>query len=449
MREVLKFNYDYSKCMVMKLGMANPSKKTPNKSDVHLTFADALEYIKKIDSITQGIPKIYYLVGWQYLGHDDKYPDFFEVNEALKRPEDKTAWDSFKWLAEEAKRYHSVISVHINFNDAYDNAPSFRDFVKANALIRKKNGKPHAIENYNGRKCYKTCHKTYWESGLFKKMIDRFTDTFPFIAEAGTIHVDNFQCYKNYAPAVSIQEMQDARRKMIQYVYEKGMDITSEFTYKESESLPNRPIFGLPRDHFRKYPMDTVGLIPVSWWCYRMTRKELLETPPQVYCGGEFREEKYNRLFYGNMHGEDIVTKENQNWAEKFIHRFMTYQVPCHFLNTKKRLSIDGKGKNLYCTFSDSVRSDAKNKRITWKNCIVKDGDTLFLPLVHHEKQYVAYSKTGDKRTWNILTEEDVSRAKIYRITENGNVFLKEVPIANKQIELHINPKTALLLICE
>lgn len=45
-----------------------------------------------------------------------------------------------------------------------------------------------------------------------------------------------------------------------------------------------------------------------------MTEKELVETPPSVYCGGEFREKKYNKLLYGNMHGEDIVTKENNNW---------------------------------------------------------------------------------------------------------------------------------------
>lgn len=445
MNEILNFNYDYSKCMVMKLGMANPEKKIPNKSHVKLTFSEALQYIKKIDNITQGITKIYYLVGWQYLGHDDKYPDFFEVNEALKRPEDKTAYDSFKWFCEEAKKYHSVISVHINFNDAYDNAPSFGEFVKNKALIRKKNGKIDPIENYNGRKCYKTCLKTYWETGLFKKMFDRFVETFPFIAETGTIHVDNFQCYKNYAPYISIREMQDVRREMIKYVHNKGIDITSEFTYKENDSLPNKPIFGLPRDHFRKETMDTVGLIPLSWWCYRMTEKELVETPPSVYCGGEFREKKYNKLLYGNMHGEDIVTKENNNWAEDFIYRFATYQVPCHFLNSHKRLAINGKGSNLSCIFSDGIVSYAKGEKITLNNKLIKDGDTLFLPFVHKEKQYIAYSVKGDIRIWDI-PEKNLKSAKIYRISENGNKLIKEIEVLNNKIELFIKPKTALLI---
>ncbi|MCI5734774.1 MAG: hypothetical protein MR281_01385 [Eubacterium sp.] len=87
-----EYNYDYSKCMVMKLGMAVPDLKNEGKSEVRLTFEQALEYIKKIDNITQNITKIYYLVGWQYLGHDDKYPDFFEVNEALKRKRIKPLW---------------------------------------------------------------------------------------------------------------------------------------------------------------------------------------------------------------------------------------------------------------------------------------------------------------------------------------------------------------------
>ncbi|MGN1122887.1 MAG: endo-alpha-N-acetylgalactosaminidase family protein, partial [Eubacterium sp.] len=378
-----------------------------------------------------------YLVGWQYLGHDDKYPDFFEVNEALKREQDETAYDSFKWLSDEAKKYHSVISVHINFNDAYDNAPSFDDFVKAGALIRKKNGNPHAIERYNGRKCYKTCHKAYWESGLFKRQFDRFVDTFPFIAEAGTIHVDNFQCYKNYAPFVSINQMQNARRKMIEYVKSKGIDITSEFTYKESNSLPNKPIFGLPRDHFKSAPMDTVGLIPMSWWCYRMTDDELLEYPPQIYCGGEFRERTLNSIFYGNMHGEDIVTKSNNNWTKDFIHRFAAYQVPCHFLNKHKRLAINGIGINKYCEFSDGIVSYAKGRKITKNGKIIKDGDTLFLPFVHKKSTYIAYSKNGDCRDWDI-TEADKITAEIYRITENGNEYIRDIPINNHKLHLNI-----------
>ncbi len=444
MNKILKFNYDYSRCMVMKLGMAYPEKNIPGKSHVLMTFEEALPYIQKIDSMTPGITKIYYLVGWQYLGHDDKYPDFFEVNEALKRPQDNTAWDSFKWLSDEAKKYNSVISVHINFNDAYDNAPSFNDFVKAGALIRKRNGNPHAIEKYNGRKCYKTCHKRYWESGLFKRQFDRFIETFPFIAESGTIHVDNFQCCKNYAPFVSIKEMQNARRKMIEYVKSKGIDITSEFTYKESETLPNKPIFGLPRDHFKRYPMDTLGLIPFSWWCYRMTNKELIDTPPQLYCGGVFREKRLNSLFYGNMHGEDIISKSNPNWAENFIKEFATYQVPFHFLCTHKRLALKGHFMNERCEFSDGITTFRRHRRIEQNGETIKSENELFIPYIHEKGSYIAYSENGFDGFKKVGTKSGT--ATVFEITPNGLKKVSKADITDSRIRINVKPKQALLI---
>ncbi|MGN0515711.1 hypothetical protein, partial [Eubacterium sp.] len=210
--------------------------------------------------------------------------------------------------------------------------------------------------------------------------------------------------------------------------------------------LPNKPIFGLPRDHFKSSPMDTVGLIPMSWWCYRMTDKELLDNPPQIYCGGEFREKSLNNIFYGNMHGEDIVTKSNDSWIRDFIHRFATYQVPCHFLNTQKRLAIYGKGMNKYCEFSNGIVSYAKGRKITKNGKIIKDGDTLFLPFVHKESTYIAYSKNGDCRDWDI-TETDKAIAEIYRITENGNELIREIPIKNNKLHINIPEQIAYLVI--
>lgn len=96
-----KSNYDYSKTMMMKLDIGIPDNKDGCK--LNNTFEQALEKIKTVDALTLGAPKIIYLVGWQYQGHDDKYPAFFEVNEAAKRPQDKTALESLLWLVDEAK----------------------------------------------------------------------------------------------------------------------------------------------------------------------------------------------------------------------------------------------------------------------------------------------------------------------------------------------------------
>ena len=109
--------YDYTRTLMLKLDLAIP--EPGGGCRVMCTFDQALEMVKQIDRITPGYQKVIYLVGWQYNGHDDRYPEFFEVNEHLKSPKDATARESLLRLVETAKNYHTVISYHINLSDAY------------------------------------------------------------------------------------------------------------------------------------------------------------------------------------------------------------------------------------------------------------------------------------------------------------------------------------------
>lgn len=354
------------------------------------------------------------------------------------------ARDSLIWLYKEAKKHSSVVSLHINFNDAYDDAPSFGEFVKCCALIRRKNGKPRAIEKYNGKRCYKTCFKSYWESGLFKWHVDRLIELLPFLPECGTIHVDNFQCYHNYAPGVSISEMQDYRRKMIDYVHGKGIDITSEFTYKETESLPNRKIFGLPREHHWDAPMDTVGLIPASWWCTRMNRRELVEVPSQLYSGGIYKDKRYSKYLYGNIHGEDIVRPDVDDWERKFLLQFATVQVPYHFFCTHKRLRIEGHGSGERCEFSGGIISYCKDGTIIQNGEVLKKSDTVFLPYIHRGNCCFAYSKTGE--TIDAKVPFSGNEAKIYSLSPSGMMQKAQVQLHGGRIHLKTVPGEALII---
>lgn len=442
--QVLPFYYDYTKCMVMKLFLATPDRKNPGRSLVQMTFEQALDCMKTVDAMTEGITKIYYLVGWQYCGHDDRYPDFFEVNKALKRPQDKSARDSLLWLCEAAKEYHSVVSLHVNFSDAYEDAPSFSAFLKAHALIRDRQGLPHALERYNGKACYKICLKTYWESGLFQQQFDRLLDFLPFLKSCHTLHVDNFQCYHNYHPSVSIKEMQEARRKMILYAHEKGLDITSEFTYKEDEALPNKMPFGLPRTHHFQTPISTLGLIPLSWWCTNLRRVEYVEIPPEIYGGGLYKG-GYCKFLYGNMHGEDIIRPNDPNWPAAFLREFATVQVPYHFLCTHRRLSICGQGLSARCVFSDGIVSYRRRQKITWDGDVLKEKDTLFLPIVQRNRVWLAYSATGDRRRWPVKAE-NADAVEISRLSPFGSEFVREEIVRDGTLFLNLEKGEALLV---
>lgn len=70
----------------------------------------------------------------------------------------------------------------------------------------------------------------------------------------------------------------------------------------------------------------------------------------------------------------------------------------------------------------------------------------LFLPFVHNESTYIAYSKNGDCRDWDIF-EADKSTAEVYKITENGNELIREIPIKNNKLHVNIPEQIAYLVI--
>ena len=102
--------HQYHQTLTMKLFLSQAlfdgkhKRRDNGKSEVFLNYEQALEVIRKIDNLTLGIPKIIYLVGWQYNGHDSKYPAWFEGNERLKRSGDKNSFESLKWLMTEAEK---------------------------------------------------------------------------------------------------------------------------------------------------------------------------------------------------------------------------------------------------------------------------------------------------------------------------------------------------------
>lgn len=446
-----KFRYDYSKTLWMKMYLAEPDFDN-NRSNVYINFEQALEIVKAVDKITQGIQKIIYLVGWQGLGHDDCWPEMDVVNEYLKREQDETARDSFLWLYEEAKKYNTVISVHANVADAVKEDGIFHELVATDSVCKDINGKPAVLQMLNNRNCYKTSYKQLWESGIFKRLFDRFLEIIP-AAEAGTIHLDNFCLAESLNPKTYIEEQDEARNAMLDYIYEKGIEVTSEFTYREAhfrnESItsPNREMYAQAGEDMTEIPWEsvpirTLGKIPATWWTSQVSMKECMEISPSLY-GGHINDKALMSVFYGTMHGEDIWQKygtDSADWAPAFIKEFCTYHVPYTYLNRYKRLSYtedpDAEYEKKYTVnFSDGVVSKAEDLSITKNGIVLKKGNDVILPLTEDNKIFVAYSENGKDGEWNI-PDADFTAAKVYNITGNGNEYICDVTLTDKKISL-------------
>lgn len=452
------WNYDYSKILWMKMYLAEPDFPN-NRSVVFITFAQVLEIIKAMDHLTQGIPKIVYLVGWQGLGHDDCYPEMEAVNEALKRPEDATARDSLWWLFEEAKKFHTVVSFHGNLADAYTDTPCFPDLVKADAVVKDAQGKPTPIEVFNGRDGYKVSYKGYYESGLFQKNWDRFCAVTP-VQESGTVHLDNFCIAQSLNPRTSVEKEDAARNQMLDYIQSLGIDVTTEYTYRELEwraDSPEHPIrrfyqtavSPLPEGDWRDAPIRTLGRIPASWWTSNMTMEECIAIPPAVYAG-HLTDEAQRKVFYGTMHGEEIWRKYGnctEDWTPAFLHDFCTNHLPYVYLNRYQRLRFEedpALGDERYTVyFSDGVVSRAADLSITKNGAVLKQGGDVLLPLTQDNRTLIAYSENGKTGAWD-APDAAFSDADVFEITPTGNRFLCRAAVRDGKIELSVSPGQAL-----
>ena len=455
--EKYKWNYDYSQTLWMKMYLAEPDFPN-NRSRVFITFAEALEIFKVIDAITQGITKIVYLVGWQGLGHDDCYPEMEKVNEALKRPEDKTARDSLLWLFEEAKKYNTVVSFHGNLADAYKATPCFPELAAANAVVNDKDGNPVHIEIFNGREGYKTSYKQFWESGIFKKLFDRFCEATP-VVESGTLHLDNFCIAQNMNPYTSVEEEADARNKMLDYIHSLGIDVTTEYTYRELElradstGHPIRKYYAsfnenLPEGDWRTAPVHTLGRIPASWWTTGISIDDCMKIPPSLYSG-HLREPGLLDVFYGAMHGEEIWRKYGnapEDWTPEFIRQFCTLQVPYFYLNRFDRLRYEKTGESNYKVyFSCDVVSDGETHSIYKNGIVLKQGGDVLLPLDAQCKTFIAYSENGRNGIWNI-PDAAFTNADLSQITPGGNIPCGIAEIKDGKIRLDVPAGKAFVL---
>ena len=425
----MAFNYDYSQCMVTKLLMAVPDRK--GGSLVYCDCDKALNIIRETDNMTKGITKIVYLVGWQYNGHDDKYPAFFEVNEGIKGKGERTALESLLRLMKEAKKHNTVVSLHINLTDAYEDSPLFADYVKAEALIRTRGGKPAAIEKYNGKKCYKISYKEEWESGLFSARCEKLFSLLP-LKEQGTVHVDNFQCYVNHAPFVSAEEQIYYRELMIDYFAQNGIDITTEFTYREGRG--SALLYGkITRDITpRRYPIALLGKVGANWWVDKMSLEEYYKYYPHLIGGGMPKCRRAARLFYGNIHCEDIWKKPD--WHAELLKEFCLVQLPHFYLNGKTRCGFTDRARRAV-KYTDGSVSCADGTIICGKEK-VKYENNKFLPFA---SGYCAYSLCGAKVSGNIGADS----AEIFRITACGDEYVSAVKAENGRISLDVPPGTA------
>ena len=404
--------HDYTKAITYKIYMAEPNVEH-TASKVIFNYEDALKIIKEMDAISLGAPKIAYLVGWQYLGHDSKYPAWHEMNEALKRPQDKCAHDSYMWLFEEAKKYNTTLSVHINMFDAYENSPLWQTYVDNGLIATLEDGTLVKVGIWNGQQAYPISYPMEWKTGYAKKRIDEICELLP-LREAGTVHIDALHCKEDLGHGYNIDDARGARRQIIRYWRDLGVDVTSEFLYYDTPSWA-------PRKE------STVGLLPL---CYHFSQnlEDYISRPASLVCGGNatyrFKEgltERFDVLFGCQGDYEPMFNRTNRK--EVVFNAFCNTNLRFFYLNTLDRLSVSITDEAITAYFSNNVTTELYSHTMTKNGAIMQKGHDMLIPTEWYEKgTAVAYSANGGEFEYDIakILETDAQSVEIRKYSECG-----------------------------
>jgi len=421
------WKHRYEQTLVMKMFLSKPDGK--GGSQVALKFEDALEIIKKVDRLSLQVPKIIYLVGWQYNGHDDQYPAFFAVNEKLKRSADAHARESLSWLIREAKKYHTTVSLHLNMTDAYEDSPLWDTYVRKGLISKTKNGKLKVIGTYNNRKAYHINYKREWESGWAQKRIDSLLWLIPELKDAGTIHLDAWIARDSEGHGENKALEIEYQQKVADYWLSKGIDATTEWVM----------------DYMR-------GRVPYYWHFNRRTQQDYLDDPASLVTGGhlnpDLKQSEFDLefLFGTSMYGEDVFPRQSaaiaQNgWVADFSRDFYLNFLQYAFLNRLTRLRVDGEGKSRVVHYDRDVQTSIGDSTVRQQEILLRDHNTVFFPIVWQaEKQIGLYSTKAQLLKRKLPKDWDgVHTVSLYKVNATGLQFVKDLSIAEGWCELKMD----------
>ena len=403
--------HEYDQVLVYKIAVdycpANPMPP--------LNAAQTLDVIRRIDNLTRGIPKIAYLVGWQYRGHDTGYPALDKVNQRLKRPEDADALDSLRWLMREGPKYHTLVSLHVNFSDCYldDNAlgPYYKE---RDIIVRNGDGTHRQGYAWCDHMAYRASNFRNWYQDTFKeKQIGPLFAMLPELAAAGTLHPDAW--YSIDDPYYGVTDAMDceAMRQMTVYVRRTyNVDLTTEF------------------DRRRPPNTDFVLYHPMLWhiaWDER-TPPDPMKIPSYFLSGVNAKTwsssaETVQSKFFGEGAPFESEVEKDPVKIPGGLKSFATRALPWYYLNRKLRLSFDGQSAR----FTDDVATFYPGKYVMKVGAdFLQDGNDVCIPVLWRtNKEVIAYSADGyARRSWKLPENwEGIRKADVFRITPDGPVL--------------------------
>ncbi|MHC1764014.1 MAG: endo-alpha-N-acetylgalactosaminidase family protein [Verrucomicrobiia bacterium] len=397
---------------------------------VRSTFKQAEEIIRAVHHVTDGLPQMIYLVGWQYEGHDTGYPAMDKVNTAIGGEAGLRA------LINVSKEdYNTLISYHCNIDDTYPGRPAYDPTIVA--------------DNGNISHCLDV------ESGKIFRRLEAMMRVAPV---ERTIHFDNARITSRVAAqGIGIlEELECGLRPIDAYLKARGITMTTEGQNGIPIALPG--LFSAiwhydpPLSSMQIWHRKLMG----GGWGSHMgpqTRFELglgssihqdvSYLPVDREALGEEVWKKHFSWMNGPRGLTVSFTKDWDDLVERIYLGTLLYQF---YLERELTAvyEVPGGVRQVYNN-GEVVAENANNHlHVTLGEVTVADDDERFIP---RGGAIYAYSVAGSEREWRLPAEFRGKSLKAYSLSKDGRGPSPTFKVESDRIRLKLLPRTPVKIV--
>lgn len=368
------------------------------EDDVFATFDQCLEIIKLVHTISDDMPQIVYVVGWQYDGHDTGYPSLDRVNEKLG------GCEKLLWLIDEAKSFNATVSCHINVDDAYPGHPGWDSEI----IGHNPDGSLTQWEVFNGQQSYHINHTKDVRSGKLFNRLDTFLSLVPI---ERSVHLDAFrftnESWEDDEHIGMTEELELGFKPILEYFRSKGIDPTCEAV--------------------GYCPGDVTGLFSCAWYI----------TNPLMQFGKLIGGGKGDNLMAwasGASTHSDFMP--SLGWGEiadiiylgtKLYHLYLTRELLDYRTEDGRKLQMRFEQGGLVIADADNDTMFAK-----WGDIEIARDYNRFIPV--GDDLIYAYSRGGGDQTWTLPDNWAGCEIESHTISPNGIALGPIIEIKGREI---------------
>ena len=367
------------------------------------------EIVRSIYHVTDGLPQIPYLTGWQYTGHDTGYPAMARVNERIGGKD--ALW---KMSSRCRDRYNATVSYHINIDDCYPGNPGY------NERFCLENGISHTLDVESGE--------------IFKRLSD-LEKSVPVerIVRIDNMRITNTHTLRSIHNIGVLEELVCGIGPIMEWFAERGITAVTEGQN------------GLPVD---------ASLMVQGLWHFDPVFPVIQIYHGKVTGGGRGNRSgpmtRMDALCVKGIHQDftfepwpeypNIVSMQT-DWDD-IVDRIYRGTLLYHFYLEHEMTLIEKTEDGFRFEFDGGkIITDVSEKSasVTWGDLVIAIDNDRFIP---RGGSIYCYSLTGCDRTWILPEAFRRKRLQLYELSRGGKKPITQFSISDDRIDFRLDPRT-------